>query len=315
MTIRVGFQKTGVTPEDHRHYASTAGVPDAALTGASGLTSPGGNLTATGAMTATIGAFRAVIQGTSSALQGAYPFVNDAASGTLTFGDGHATLPRIDLVYAQVRDNPYDSTGFQDGRIAIAVGTPHASPVAPAVPTSAIPLWEVRVNAGVNAGNGGVNFGIYTTDRRTYVGWQTMNLGAWTQVTPVWTGAGSPAIGNGTMYMRYTKIGRLVTGYLRLVMGSTTTYGSAANQWAWSLPVAATTVPGPGDYVGGAATSVRAGLAYYNGVAVIEPATSTMSIKEDGSGFGWGNQANHPFPTGPTNGDVLHADFRYEAAA
>ena len=53
--------------------------------------------------------------------------------------------------------------------------------------------------------------------------------------TPAWYGSVSnPAIGNGTILGRYHRRGRLVTLWLRVLMGSTTTYGSGL--WSFSLP-------------------------------------------------------------------------------
>lgn len=63
-------------------------------------------------------------------------------------------------------------------------------------------------------------------------------LGAWQTYTPAWTGTGSnPAIGNGTITGRYIQAGKIVHGNVRIVMGSTTTFGSAG--WIIGLPVAA----------------------------------------------------------------------------
>jgi len=56
--------------------------------------------------------------------------------------------------------------------------------------------------------------------------------------TPTWTGTGTPAIGNGTLTGRYTKIGRLVNATLYLVGGSTTTWGTAGAVWRFGLPFA-----------------------------------------------------------------------------
>jgi hypothetical protein len=64
---------------------------------------------------------------------------------------------------------------------------------------------------------------------------------AWTSYTPAWasTSGSQPSIGNGTMWMRYTKIGRTVTGFFYFLAGSSTNYGQAATPWTWSLPLTA----------------------------------------------------------------------------
>lgn len=307
MTIRVGYQKSGITPEDHRHYASLAVPPTTAVATASGLTSTGGDLVSTGAMTATIAAFRAIVQGTSSALQGAYPFVNDSTTA-VTITDGHATLPRQDLIVAQVRDNPYDSSGFQDGRIYVVVGTANVSPVAPAVPANAIPLWEVRVTAGANAGNGGVVWGSALTDRRITVGWAAVTTGAWTAYTPTWAASGGGAsLGNGTILGRWHRVGQLVSARVGLVLGSTSAQGSG--YWTLSLPLPAA-VASVGQAGLGHAMATDAGNSIYQGIGFVGTAASTMSAFSNNEGSPWG--PTRPFTWG--TGDTITMLATYEAA-
>lgn len=73
--------------------------------------------------------------------------------------------------------------------------------------------------------------------------WNTV-LGGWTAYTPVWTAATTnPSLGNGTLTGQYMKIGRTCHVMIKLVMGSTTTYGSGS--WRISLPFQASgTDPG-----------------------------------------------------------------------
>ncbi|WP_433415016.1 hypothetical protein ACQP1V_36220 [Microtetraspora malaysiensis] len=66
--------------------------------------------------------------------------------------------------------------------------------------------------------------------------WTDLYAG-WTAYTPVWTAATTnPGLGNGTLQGAYKRadVGKAVLFRLRLVMGSTTTYGSGA--WSFSLP-------------------------------------------------------------------------------
>ena len=62
--------------------------------------------------------------------------------------------------------------------------------------------------------------------------------------TPIWYGSVSnPDIGDGSILGRYHRRGRLVTLWLRVLMGGTTTYGSGL--WSFSLPdIRPTTVEG-----------------------------------------------------------------------
>src|SRR5688500_12750202 len=61
--------------------------------------------------------------------------------------------------------------------------------------------------------------------------------GTWATYTPTWASSGTqPAIGNGTLAGRYASVGKIVYVKLRLVAGSTTTFGTG--DWTFSLPVA-----------------------------------------------------------------------------
>ncbi|OIK25866.1 hypothetical protein [Streptomyces malaysiense] len=108
-----------------------------------------------GTMTATVHEGRAVIQAGST--QGAYP-VTLPEPATLTFADGDATNPRLDLVVLRIYDNVYDSSGFTKAALEIVQGTPAAAPAWPALPGITMPIYEVKVQAGTGAGNGGVDW-------------------------------------------------------------------------------------------------------------------------------------------------------------
>lgn len=119
-------------------------APASALNARTGVTSVP-TLTGTGSLTANISAFTCVIDGTSNALQGAYPVANDNVAGiTITAGSSQA---RIDLICLQIQDNDYDGSGQHRGIQVVVAGTPSGSPVAPATPANAIPLWTLPVPA------------------------------------------------------------------------------------------------------------------------------------------------------------------------
>jgi len=176
MTVRVGRIASGMSAEDHRLATQIGMAPAGALQTRSGLilgavtnqgTGSPADLQTVSAMQAKVVPFQAWVDGTSATLQSGYSFTSDA-DVTLLFADGDATNPRIDLVVARIRDNPYDASGVQLGDVVIIQGTPAASPTAPAVPASSLALWEVRVEAGRNAGNGGIDFPTKRTNRRLY---------------------------------------------------------------------------------------------------------------------------------------------------
>ncbi|MBA9003728.1 hypothetical protein [Thermomonospora cellulosilytica] len=158
MTVRVFAQKDGATAEDHRLALSAfmglgaAGVLDRR---AGVFPSPGAAaLTNVGPMTARVGTFMAWADGTSSSLQGGYPVVVDAPVD-VTYDPGEAGVARVDRVVLEIRDNPYDASGFQDGRVRIVKG--QASGAANPVPANSILLYETTVPAGASAGGGGFN--------------------------------------------------------------------------------------------------------------------------------------------------------------
>lgn len=172
MTIRsVWHINNSQTREDSRFAPLGIMTPNdsSALSTWNGVVPTAGNpmnLTSTGTMTAQIDVGRAVVQGLLT--QGCYPVVITAPEA-ISFTDGDATNPRIDSVQVVIRDDPYDSTGFTDVRIVVVPGTPAASPVSPAlVTTASLRLWDVRVEAGVSAGTGGIDWNTKLTDRRSY---------------------------------------------------------------------------------------------------------------------------------------------------
>lgn len=97
-----------------------------------------------GTMTATVHEGRAVVQADSN--QGAYP-VTLAEPIALTFADGDASYGRIDVVVLRVYDDLYDDSGFTKAAVEIVRGTPAATPVVPALPEIALPVYQVAVRA------------------------------------------------------------------------------------------------------------------------------------------------------------------------
>lgn len=92
---------------------------------------------------------RAWIRGTTVTDQGMYNFFNDGPV-TLSVTTSHATLPRIDRVVAQIEDSEY--AGVSDvASVKVLAGTAASTPVAPAVPDSAISLATISVPAASTA--------------------------------------------------------------------------------------------------------------------------------------------------------------------
>ncbi|MFJ8490882.1 hypothetical protein ACIRBZ_21385 [Streptomyces sp. NPDC094038] len=117
-----------------------------------------------GTMKATVHEGRAVVA--AGATRGAYP-VTLPEPAALTFADGDAANPRIDLVVLRIYDSQYDNSGQTTAALEIVQGTPAAVPAVPAAPALGLPLYQVRVVAGASAGKGGIDWSSYATDLRT----------------------------------------------------------------------------------------------------------------------------------------------------
>jgi hypothetical protein len=285
MTIRTAWLlETGQTREDTRLAPLGTFTPTSAVATRSGVL-PGSadgtariagfNLTGTG-MTASVGRGRAVIQGTDG--QGVYPVtLTEGTDLTLTGGDPQ--FGRIDLVVLRIYDALYDSSGQHASVLEVIKGTAAATPVVPAVPALALPLYQVAVKAGASAANP-VAWTTAVTDRRT----TTVAIGGilpvstdtgagsypgqyrdangrlerwsgtawarypayptWQSWTPAWTttsGLATPTYGNATVNGRYIQDGPIVQFSLDITFGTTTTFGTGTtgDNWRFSMPVPA----------------------------------------------------------------------------
>jgi hypothetical protein len=175
VTVRVFAHKDGASAEDHRLALSLmmAGAGPGVLDRRAGIVPyPGAcDLTGVSPMVGRISPFVAWVDGSSGTNQGGYPVVVDA-NVDLTHDPGEAGNSRIDRYVLQIRDNPYDASTFQDGRVVIVKG--QAGGAANPVPASSILLWEVTVPAGASVGGGGFTMSSARADKRTY----TAALGA-----------------------------------------------------------------------------------------------------------------------------------------
>lgn len=226
--------------------------------------------TPTPSMAVIVGNGIAWIPGTESGTQGSYCVLNDA-DVTVSIATAHGSLPRIDIVQIRVRDSFYSGTQ-DDAVIDVKTGTPASSPVAPTPDPNALVLAEVLVGAGVSsivnanitdkrrylAAAGGVlpyvvAAPVPTTEmRQSQLLWaldgsprklevfdgtatQTIWQADWISYTPTWSAQSTaPSLGNGSLIGRYMKIGRTVYVFIRLTVGSTTTFGTGS--WSFSLP-------------------------------------------------------------------------------
>jgi hypothetical protein len=136
---------------------------------------------------------------------------------------------------------------------------------------------------------------------------RTTRMGDWEAYTPTWASTGTqPALGNGTIAGRYTKIGNTVHAIVTLTVGSTTTFGTGA--WSFSMP--STMLPLT-TQMAGAGTAIDtsdSGKVY--GLVVRKASTTTVfpyniltsTILSASSPFTW------------AQGDVLTLQVTYEEA-
>jgi len=90
-----------------------------------------------------------MVQGTLSALQGAYAVTNDATVN-LAIGAADPTNPRRDLVVVTVRDAAFSGAN-NDVILQVVQGTPAGSPVDPATPANSLVLARVAVAAAASS--------------------------------------------------------------------------------------------------------------------------------------------------------------------
>jgi hypothetical protein len=132
--------------------------------------------------------------------------------------------------------------------------------------------------------------------------------GGWISYTPTWTASTTnPAIGNGILEGGYRRFGDLMEFWVRIVAGSTTTFGSGS--YFVGLPLAALDSQWNGNYVVGLLDD---GVAWYTN-RYGQGASAGFSDKfvvQDISGNQWTNTS--PFTFG--NADKLFVQGRYRVA-
>lgn len=126
--------------------------------------------------------------------------------------------------------------------------------------------------------------------------------GAWTTFATAWSSQSSPqpALGNGTLTMKYTKIGRLVIVKMTLQTGSITTYGTSA--WQFTLPFTAADAT---NCVG--AANISAAPNTYTGIAGL------ISTTQAGFVFASNQYVSSTNPLTWASGQQLNATFSYES--
>jgi len=153
-------------------------------------------------------------------------------------------------------------------------------------------------NSSISPAAGGVAACFITDRQRVY--------------TPTWSqsvGTG-PVLGNGTIESLVTYNGFKVEYYMRLVMGSTTTYGDSTGAWTFSLPRISSATGTPSGYsqrFGAAYMKLNSGNFIYLGEVAIGAGELVLSI-------GYQNQSvRGTWPYTWASGDVLEFSISYLA--
>jgi hypothetical protein len=156
MVVRKPLALTGTPAEDFRQGVM-AEYSGAGVFGTNDLA-----VTAQGTpnMSVNVAPGYGLVAGTLTANQGFYTVFNDATVN-LAIAAANATLPRIDIVVATVRDSDYSGAN-KDAILQVITGTAASSPVAPAVPASSLFLAQIAVGANVTSITSG-----NITDKRT----------------------------------------------------------------------------------------------------------------------------------------------------
>lgn len=132
----------------------------------------------------------------------------------------------------------------------------------------------------------------------------------WDSYTPTWTTDANPqpSVGNGALTGRWKQQGRTVVGWINLVAGSTTTFGSSSD-WNFGLPVQAASAGTRLCHAEALAGSRLAGQFVISPLQTASkcyfPSLTTpplVSCRSDRP-FAWGS------------GNQLRIDFLYEAAS
>lgn len=134
---------------------------------------------------------------------------------------------------------------------------------------------------------------------------------AWQSYTPTIGGAGW-ALGNGSVTGLYCQIGKTVHFAIRVVFGSTSTYG--AGRPTLSLPVTATSAAGNFDFI--------TNVAYFDSSATVRNQGTADFSTTNVDLFVWGSAGTYVNALGVTStvpftwaaSDVIYVSGTYEAA-
>lgn len=161
---------------------------------------------------------------------------------------------------------------------------------------------------------------IYETDTDRQLTWDgsawviALEYGVWTDYSGsfTWGATGTaPAIGNGTVTARYRRSGKLVYYSFRILMGSTTTYGTGT--YTFSVPVS---IVGSRLYIGSAylRDTSAAANGHVPGIVIADGANPTFVVMTSSAGAGTGTVVGVTTPFTWANTDHMTGTVIYESA-
>lgn len=135
----------------------------------------------------------------------------------------------------------------------------------------------------------------------------TVAYDGWTAYTPTWSSTGTqPAIGNGTLIGAYQRIGRTIYLRIRLVPGTTTTFGTGV----YFISVPFTSGAGDGQLLT-ALLFDTSGASFYAHTGYLPTGSSSVQFPR---GNGTTDQFGPTIPVTLATGDVFNVSGAYEAA-
>lgn len=130
---------------------------------------------------------------------------------------------------------------------------------------------------------------------------------ATTSGTPVWGSSGTqPAIGDGSLTYRATRIGPYIYANIAASFGSTTTYGTGA--WYFELP-SPFNINATVDAIG-TVHGIDNGTAFRNGIVFINSGSKQINMRSDGAASSWDATLPHTW----ASGDTLYISIRIPVA-
>jgi hypothetical protein len=159
----------------------------------------------------------------------------------------------------------------------------------------------------------GANNTVLTADSAEATGmkWATPAAGGtWAAWTPTYTGF---SLGNGTITARYAQVGNIVTAYVRLLFGSTTSMAASNNRI--SLPVTASAVYLQNQVAGQAVFWDNSLASPYQGLIVFNSGTEVRVMANNrGTTYTYYDYAGSTVPVAYATSDAWEFIITYEAA-